>query len=193
MRPLALMLPVSLMLAAPALAAEGPVDAHKSFFSLANTNFIVTLAFLLFVGILIYFGVPGMITRQLDQRAEGIRKDLDEARRLREEAQTLLASYERKQAQVQEQADRIVAQAKDEARRSKEEAERELERSIERRMTSAEEQIASAEQGAMRSVRERAINVAVAAAAEVLSKQMSDKEQDEMIDRSIGTVRDRLH
>ena len=182
-----------MLLAGPALAAEGPIDAHKSFFSLANTNFIVTIAFILFCGILVYFGVPGMVTRQLDQRAEGIRRDLDEARRLREEAQTLLASYERKQTQVKEQADRIVAQARDEAKRSKEEAEAELARSIERRIAAAEDQIASAEQGAMRSVRERAITVAVAAAAEVLSKQMSDEEANRLVDTSIGTVRDRLH
>ena len=187
-----LILPL-LVLAGPALAAEGPVDAHKSFFSLANTNFIVTIAFILFVGILIYFGVPGLITGQLDKRAEGIKSDLDEARKLREEAQTLLASYERKQAQVQEQADRIVEQAREEAKRSKEEAEAELERSIERRIAAAEEQIASAEEAAMRSVRERAINVAVAAAADVLKERMSDDERDSLITDSIGKVGERLH
>ena len=134
-----------------------------------------------------------MLTRQLDQRAAGIKSDLDEARKLREEAQTLLASYERKQAQVQEQADRIVEQARDEARQSKEDAEADLERSIQRRIAAAEEQIASAEEGAMRSVRDRAISVAVAAAADVLKARMSDEEADRLIDTSIGKVGERLH
>ncbi|MEC7256422.1 MAG: ATP F0F1 synthase subunit B, partial [Pseudomonadota bacterium] len=72
--------------ASPALAASGP------FFSLDNTNFIVLLAFILFIAILFYFKVPGKIAEMLDKRAAGIKSDLDEARALREEAQTLLAS-----------------------------------------------------------------------------------------------------
>lgn len=76
--------------ASPAFAASGP------FLSMSNTDFVVTLAFLLFVGILLYAKVPGLLGGQLDARAEGIKKDLEEARALREEAQTILASYERK-------------------------------------------------------------------------------------------------
>ena len=78
-------------LAAPAYAASGP------FFSLNNTDFVVTIAFVLFVALLIYLKVPGMVTKMLDQRADGIQSELDEARALREEAQSILASYERKQ------------------------------------------------------------------------------------------------
>ena len=85
-------------------------------FSLQNTNFVVLVAFILFIAVLFYFKVPGMIGAMLDKRADGIRTELEEARALREEAQTLLASYERKQKEVQEQADRIVAAAKEEAR-----------------------------------------------------------------------------
>ncbi len=73
------------------MAATGP------FFSLGNTNFIVLIAFLLFVGVLLYIRVPGMLTGMLDKRAVQIKADLDEARALREEAKTILASYERKQ------------------------------------------------------------------------------------------------
>ena len=97
------------LLASPAFAADGP------FFSLRNTDFVVLIAFLLFVGILVYLKVPGLLMGMLDKRAEGIKTELDEARALREEAQTLLASYERKQKEVQAQADRIVAAAKEEA------------------------------------------------------------------------------
>ena len=80
----------TMLAATPALAASGP------FFSLGNTNFVVLLAFLLFVGILLYAKVPARLTSVLDARAVQIRADLDEAKALREEAQTILASYERK-------------------------------------------------------------------------------------------------
>jgi len=86
---------VVLLTASPALAASGP------FFSLANTDFIVLLAFLLFIGILLYAKVPGRITSMLDARAVQIKAELDEARALRDEAQTILASYERKQREVE--------------------------------------------------------------------------------------------
>jgi len=99
----------ALFAASPALAASGP------FFSLGNTDFVVLLGFLLFIGVLFYFKVPSLIGAQLDKRADGIKSELDEARALREEAQALLASYERKQKEVQEQADRIILHAKQEA------------------------------------------------------------------------------
>ncbi|RZV47928.1 MAG: ATP F0F1 synthase subunit B, partial [Sphingomonadaceae bacterium] len=126
------------LMATPALAADKP------FFSLANTDFIVLLGFLLFIGILIYFKVPGMITGLLDKRAEDIRAELDEARKLREEAQTVLASYERKQREVQSQADEIVAHARDEAALAAEQAKADIAASIERRLQAAEDRIASA-------------------------------------------------
>jgi F-type H+-transporting ATPase subunit b len=97
------------VLSSPAWAASGP------FVSLKNTNFIVLLSFLLFIGVLIYLKVPAMMGKLLDQRAEGIQADLDQARLLREEAQGILAEYERKQKEVQEQADRIVEAARAEA------------------------------------------------------------------------------
>ena len=117
-------LPVLLVLASPAFAAEGP------FFSLGNAEFVVSIAFLLFVGILLYAKVPGRITSVLDARAVQIRADLDEAKALREEAQTILASYERKQKDVQAQADRIVATAKEEAMTAAAQAKEDLKLSI---------------------------------------------------------------
>ncbi|MBM9594187.1 F0F1 ATP synthase subunit B [Roseitranquillus sediminis] len=175
------------LVAGPAAAATGP------FFSLANTDFVVLLAFLLFVGILVYFKVPRRLMDMLDKRSDSIRSDLDEARALREEAQTLLASYERKQGEVQEQADRIVKQAREEAQVAAERAKEELGSTIERRLRGAEEQIESARTAAVREVRDRAIQVAVAAAADVLARQTGDAEARRMIDESIGTVSSRLN
>ena len=181
------LIPALTLAASPAFAATGP------FFSLRNTDFVVTLAFLLFVAVLFYFKVPALLGGLLDKRAAGIKSDLDEARALREEAQTILSGYERKAREVQEQADQIVVAAKRDAQAAAEQAKAELKASIARRLKAAEEQIASAESHALREVKDRAVAVAVAAAGEVLGKQMSAKEQSSMIDASIAEVENRLH
>lgn len=176
------------LMASPALAATG-----KPFFSLANTDFIVTIGFVLFIGILVYFKVPSLLMGMLDKRAEGIRNDLDEAKALRDEAQALLATYERRQREVQEHADRIVAHAKDEAVLAGEQAKADLEKSIARRIAAAEDQIASAQAGAIKEVRDRAIAVAIEAARDVIAKQMTAKDAAKSIDDAIAEVGQKLH
>lgn len=173
--------------ASPALAAGGP------FFSLHNTNFIVLLAFLLFIGVLIYLKVPGKLGGMLDGRAEGIKSELDEARALREEAQTILASYERKQKEVQEQADRIVSTARDEAAQAAKKAKEDLQLSIVRRLAAAEDQIASAQASAVKEVRDQAILIAIAASREVIGKQMTAADGNKLIDSAIAEVDAKLH
>ena len=173
--------------ATPALAASGP------FFSLFNTNFVVLLAFLLFVGVILYLKVPAMLSGMLDKRADGIRDDLNEAKALREEAQTVLASYERKQKEVQEQADRIVAAAKEEATAAGAQARVDLEKSVARRMAAAADQIGSAEAAAIKEVRDQAAAIAVAAARDVIAKQMSAADGNALIDDAIAQVDAKLH
>jgi len=178
---------LALVAASPALAAG------DSFFSLGNTDFVVTIAFLLFVGVLFYYSVPSLLAGLLDKRAEGIQAELDEARALREEAQTLLASFERKQLEVQEQADRIVVAAKEAAAEAAEQAKADLVKSIERRVQAAEDQIASAEASAVRQVRDEAIRIAVSAASEVVAKDMKDARAASLIDEAIDTVKAKMH
>lgn len=173
--------------ASPAFAASGP------FLSMSNTDFVVVLSFLLFVGILLLVKVPSLLSGQLDNRAEGIRKELDEARALREEAQTILASYERKQQEVQVQADAIVAAARDEAAAAAEQAKEDLKASIARRLAAAQDQIASAEASAVKQVRDQAITVAVAAADKVIAGQMTATEANKLIDAAIADVDAKLH
>ncbi|UAB88002.1 F0F1 ATP synthase subunit B [Ruegeria sp. SCSIO 43209] len=173
--------------ASPALAASGP------FFSLANTDFVVTLGFIVFIAVLFYFKVPGMIGGALDNRAEGIQAELDEARALHEEARSLLASYERKQREVQGQAEAIVAAAKEDAVLAAEQAKVDLEKSIARRLAAAQDQIASAEASAVKEVRDQAITVAVSAANAVLAKQMTATQANKLIDASIADVGEKLH
>ena len=179
---------ITLILASqPALAATGP------FISLNNTNFVVLIAFLVFVGVLVYMGVPGKLTGMLDARAVRIKADLEEARNLREEAKTILASYERKQREVQEQSDRIVAGAREEALAAAKQAKADLKAAIARRLAAAQDQLASAEAKALRQVRERAVTVAIAVAGDVLAKQMTAESSAASIDDAIAQVEARLH
>jgi F-type H+-transporting ATPase subunit b len=180
------------MTAAPAMAAsKNPFSAD--FWKLSNTDLIVLVSFILFIGVLIYLKVPGLLGRLLDERAAGIKSELDEARALKEEAQALLASYERKQAEVQEQADRIVAQAKSDAQAAAEQAKLDLKASIARRMAAAEDQITSAEASAVKDVRDRAISVAVMAARDVIAKELSASDANKLIDDAISEVDTRMH
>ncbi|WP_170763980.1 F0F1 ATP synthase subunit B [Ruegeria lacuscaerulensis] len=173
--------------ASPALAASGP------FFSLGNTDFVVLLGFIVFIAVLFYFKVPGLIGGALDNRAEGIKSELDEARALHEEARSLLASYERKQREVQTQSDAIVAAAKEDAVLAAEQAKADLEKSIARRLAAAQDQIASAEASAVKEVRDQAITVAVSAANAVLAKQMTATQANKLIDAAIADVGEKLH
>ncbi|HRO15826.1 MAG TPA: ATP F0F1 synthase subunit B, partial [Paracoccus sp. (in: a-proteobacteria)] len=148
----------------------------------------VLLAFLLFVGVLLYFRVPAAIAKLLDRRAEGIKADLAEARRLRDEAQEIYASYERRQREVRGQSDEIVANARREALAQAAKAKVDLQQSIERRLQAAQDQIASAEADAVRAVRNQAVQVAVAAASDVLGRQMGAADRAAGIDRAIDDV-----
>ena len=127
------------------------------------------------------------------RRAAQIKANIDEARTLREEAQSLLASYERKQKDVQAQAERIIATARDEAQAASVEAKAELERSIARRLAAAEDQIASAEQSAMNEVRDKAVSVAVSAARDIIAGKLSAKDAGGLIDAAIADVDRNLH
>ena len=160
---------------------------------LSNTNMVVTLAFLLFVTFLGYMGVHKMLGGQLDKRAEGIKSELDDARALREEAQTILASYERKQKEVADQAERIVAHAKEEAANAAAQAKEDLKASIARRLAAAEDQIASAEAAAVKEVRDSAVQVAVGAARDMIAKQMTATDGNKLIDEAIKDVEAKLH
>ena len=160
---------------------------------LNNTDIVVAIAFVIFVAILLYVGVPKIVGNMLDARADKIKAEIDEAASLREEARALLASYERKQKDVQAQADRIVATAKEEAEAAAVQAKADLELSIARRLKSAEDQIASAEASATKEVRDRAVSVAVQAARDTIKKNLAAKDASKLIDKAIDEVGSKLH
>jgi F-type H+-transporting ATPase subunit b len=173
--------------ATPALANEGP------FWSMQNPEFVVMIGFFLFIALIVYLKVPGLVSGMLDKRAEGIKSELEEAKALREEAQTILATYERKQREVQEQADRIIEAAREEAQNAAVEAKDALKSSIARRLAAAEEQIASAQASAVNEVRDSAILIAVSAAQDVIAKQMSAADGNALIEDAIKDVAEKLH
>ena len=137
-------------------------------FDPADPVFWVMIAFLAFVGLLIYYKVPGTVTKALDARADGIRKELEEARRLRDEAQALLADYKRKSSEAENEAKAILEQAKRESEALASETRRSLTEAVERRTKLAEEKIARAEAQALSEVRSSAVDNAIAAAEKIL-------------------------
>ena len=175
------------LLASPAFSASGP------FISLRNTNFVVMIAFAIFIGVILYLGVPKMLGGLLDKRAAAIKAELDEAKSLREDAKALLASYEKKQTEVQAQADRILEAAKAEAAAAAEQAKADIVSSVARRLAAAEDQIASAEASAVKEVRDQAIVVAIGAARDIISRQMTEAESNSLIDASIDDVGSKFH
>ena len=156
-------------------------------------EFWVMIAFLLFVGLLTYYKVPGLIGRMLDERAEGIRKELDEARRLREEAQQLLADYQRKSREADTEAKAIVDQARREAEALAAETKKSLAESLERRTRLAEEKIARAEAQAQSEVRGAAVDAAIAAAEKILKDRVAGETAANLIDQSIRDLKGRLN
>ena len=145
------------------------------------------IGLVVFLGIVVYLGVPKQITKVLDDKSKKISDDLDEAKRLREEAQGLLAEYERKRQAAEEEAQEIVEAAKAEATRLTEEAQASLEDLISRRTKAVEEKIAQAEAQAIADVRARSADIAVEAAKVVLTDKMADK-GDALIDQAIKDV-----
>lgn len=157
-----------------------------------NPTFWVGVSFLLFIALLIYYKVPGLIAQALDQRAEAIKAELEEARRLREDAQALLAEYKRKAKEAEAEAQAIVEAAKSEAAALAEQSAKALKESLERRTKLAEDKIARAEAQAIAEVRSSAAALAVSAAEKILASKASST-NDALIEQSIRDVKSKLN
>lgn len=152
---------------------------------------LVSLVF--FLGVLVYMKVPKKMVRSLDERAGRIRNELDEARRLREEAQQLLAEYQRKRQEAEREAQDIVAAAEREARSLLEEAERRSEDYVARRSKLAEQKISQAESDAISEVRASAVEIAVAAAGRLLAGKVDEKVAGDLFSRSLSELQTRMN
>jgi F-type H+-transporting ATPase subunit b len=140
----------------------------------------VAIAFVIFILLVAWKGTK-KLTAGLDQRAEAIRKQLDETQNLREEAQAALASYQRQQRDALAEADEIVAQAKVDAERLKVQAEAVLTATIKRREEQAVERIAQAEATAIKDVRDQAIELAIGVATKIITEKMTKTVQNELV------------
>ena len=151
-----------------------------------------TVAFIAIVGLIVWGGKDAIVG-SLDKRAERIRKELDEAQTLREEAQKTLEDYKRRQREATEEAQAILEHAKDEASRLRQQAEADLKESLARREQQAMEKIAQAEAQALAEVRGRAVDVAIAAAGSLIAESLDEAKAGDVMARSIEEVRDKLN
>jgi F-type H+-transporting ATPase subunit b len=157
-----------------------------------EAEFWVLVAFVIAIGFLIY-KVKGTVASALDARAAKIKTELDEAQKLRDEAQARLAEFQLKQRDALKEAEGIIALAKDEAQRLAAQGAKDLEAAIERRRRMAQEKIALEEQKAMSDLRIAAVDVAVAALRRVLAEDLSAAQQSALIDNAINALPPTLH
>jgi F-type H+-transporting ATPase subunit b len=146
-----------------------------------DATFVAFVAFALFFALITFLKVPGMILKSLDTRSEGIAKELHDARRMREEAETLLASYEAKRAAAEADAKAIVDHAKEQAAAVVEETRAAMAEAMKRREKQAEDRIARAETKATQEVRAAAAEAAIAAAERMIRERMSDATQSALV------------
>jgi F-type H+-transporting ATPase subunit b len=173
-----------------AWAAEHAAEHAEPFY--ATPEFWVLVAFVILIGG-VFKPAFGAITAALDDRADRIQRQIDEATRLREEAQDLLANYQRKQADVEKEAEEMLARAREEAERLRERGVAELERALERRRQQAEDRISQAEAKAVDEVRRLAVDIAIEATRTVLAERTTGDTADALIDDAIKELPDKLH
>ena len=158
-----------------------------------DPTFWVLVAFIGFVGVLVYFKVPGMVTKGLDARAEKIKADLEDADALLKEAQDLLASYQKKQRDAADEAQEIKARAKEEGNRIVENGRAQLEDSLQRREKLAMDRITQAEASALDEIRARTVDIALDATRDLLANNLSDHKANAMLDDAIIELPGRLN
>jgi F-type H+-transporting ATPase subunit b len=160
---------------------------------LATAEFWVAVSFFLFVGLVVYLGAHKKIAAVLDARAARIAKELEEAKRLRVEAQKVLADYRQKQGDAVNEAQAIVDLARREAEILAAETRRSMKEQFDRRMKLAEDKIARAETEALREVREAAADAAVAAARAVIAQKITPETADKLVKQGIEALKGKLN
>ena len=157
-----------------------------------SAEFWVAVAFVIFWGILFYYGVPGKVMNQLDSRGTRIANELAEAKRLRQDAENLLKEFESKRAAAEREAAEIVSNAKQEAERLAAEAQEKMADFVKRRTASAEAKIAQAEAQASAEVRAAAVDAAVKASERVLRQEINGSTASALVSKGLTDVRAKL-
>jgi F-type H+-transporting ATPase subunit b len=154
---------------------------------IGKPEFWVAISFVIFMALL-WKKIVAAFTGMLDARTEKIRQELDEAQRLREEAQALLSSYQRRQRDAQKEAEEIVAHAREEADRLARQAAADLEASLKRREAQAVDRIAQMEASAMQEVRTLTVDLAIAASRKLLSENLPQSQQDALVAQAVSEL-----
>ena len=158
-----------------------------------DATFFALVGLILFFALIIYLKVPGSVAGSLDRRAEAIRKELDEAKRLRIEAEALLAEYQRKAKEATAEAAGIIDQAKREAEALGAEAKKRMEDYVAGRTKMAEQKIAQAEAQAVQEVKALSADVAIAAAEKILAAKVKGETAETLIKKTIADLRGKLN
>ena len=158
-----------------------------------DPEFWVGVGTLIFLGILLWQRVPALVAKSLDARAASIASELDEARRLRGEAEALLAEYRKKRAAAEEEAGAILTEAKAEAERFAAESRVAIKTRIERRGKQAEAKIAQAEAQAVAEVRALAADAAIAAAEKLIAARLDDSKAADLVKRALEEIPSKLN
>jgi F-type H+-transporting ATPase subunit b len=153
----------------------------------------VAIAFVVFVGVLLYYKIPGMLVKALDQRSAAIARELEEARRLRAEAESLLTDYKKRAENAETEAGEILAQAEREAAAYAKEARIAFDEMIARRLSVAEQKIKLEEEKARKQIRAQAAELAVAAAEQLIEQKVTGKVAESTITASLDRIKKRLH
>lgn len=158
-----------------------------------DATFWALVGLVVFIGLVIYLKVPAMVTKSLDDRAGNIRDELEEARRLREEAQAMLADFEAKRREAEKEAEEIVAAAKREASALADDAAKKTADFVKRRTALAEQKIGQAEASALAEVRASAVDVAITAAEQLVGSKMTAAKSNDLIKQGIAEVKAKLN
>lgn len=174
-------------LTSPALAASGP------FFSLGNTNFVVAVSFVIFVGAIIYFKAPQFVAKLIDDQISQIRNQIDRAADIRADAETSLGEARAEAEAAESQAKKITEHASEASQRQIENAQIAIKETGERRIQAAIEQIATAEKAAQSAIYNEAIDRALDVAAKEIAAKLSAHENDHVTKQAIEEIRDHMH
>lgn len=176
--------------AAAVVADDASEAVHETLWN--NPETWIVVAFVLFIGLALRYILP-IITKGLDARAEKIRDQLEQASRLREQAEALLASYQEQQQKLLAEAESIIAAATSDAAALRANATADLKLALDRRMQQAQEKIARAEAEAVGSIRRRIIDVATTQAREILLEQGQNQSEAQAVGQALSAIEQQVH
>ena len=180
-----------LQITLPAFALSCGVSyaaGSKKLISLNNTDFVVLISFLIFVGVLVYFKVPSIVGAFLDKRSNDIQNDIEKAGEILEEAKKILSSIEADHIRTSETIGQMVQSAKSRAGDDEEKAKKNIEELMRNKLISAEGQVLSSERKILEEIEGRAIDLSIEKVRMKLSKSLSSSDYDNQFDLSIQSI-----